>query len=98
MHTESQTHIVKGKAMIHSQQSILWRDTSAETSPFKPLDKNLPVDLLVIGGGFTGNAAALEAASRGAAVCGLEAEILDHGGSGRMSGSSTQAYGCPRIP
>jgi glycine/D-amino acid oxidase-like deaminating enzyme len=51
-----------------------------------PLDRDLTVDLAVIGGGFTGNAAALEAARRGASVCLMEAETFGHGGSGRNVG------------
>ncbi|MCK1740173.1 FAD-binding oxidoreductase [Bradyrhizobium sp. 139] len=42
--------------------------------------------MVVVGGGFTGCAAALEAARRGASVCVLEAETVDHGGSGRNVG------------
>ncbi|MEZ5737811.1 MAG: FAD-dependent oxidoreductase [Novosphingobium sp.] len=41
---------------------------------------------MIIGGGFTGNAAALEAARRGASVVLLEAETFGHGGSGRNVG------------
>lgn len=44
------------------------------------------MDLAVIGGGFTGCAAALEAARAGAMVAVLEAETVGHGGSGRNVG------------
>lgn len=43
-------------------------------------------DLLVIGGGFTGCAAALTAAESGADVMVVEAAIIGHGGSGRNVG------------
>lgn len=51
-----------------------------------PLKADKTADLVVIGGGFTGNAAALEAARRGASVVLLEAETIGHGGSGRNVG------------
>lgn len=51
-----------------------------------PFEADASVDLAIVGGGFTGNAAALEAARRGASVCLLEAETLGHGGSGRNVG------------
>ncbi|MFC2968551.1 NAD(P)/FAD-dependent oxidoreductase [Acidimangrovimonas pyrenivorans] len=44
------------------------------------------VDLVIVGGGFTGCAAALEAARTGATVALLEAETIGHGGSGRNVG------------
>ncbi|WP_108659613.1 NAD(P)/FAD-dependent oxidoreductase [Acuticoccus kandeliae] len=66
--------------------SILWRDSSTERVAAPPLSRDLEVELLVVGGGFTGSAAALEAAGRGARVCVLEAEIVGHGGSGRNVG------------
>lgn len=65
---------------------ILWRDSAVEVSVATALNQDLSVDLLIIGGGFTGNAAALEASRRGASVCVLEAEILGYGGSGRNVG------------
>jgi glycine/D-amino acid oxidase-like deaminating enzyme len=43
-------------------------------------------DLAIIGGGFTGLAAALAAAEEGAEVTLLEAETIGHGGSGRNVG------------
>jgi len=67
-------------------RSNLWRASSRETALASPLDRDAAVDLAVIGGGFTGTAAALEAARRGASVCLLEAETFGHGGSGRNVG------------
>ncbi|CAM5762954.1 FAD-dependent oxidoreductase [Labrys miyagiensis] len=72
--------------MTIDRASILWRASSREQVEAPPLDRSLTVDLLVVGGGFTGAAAALEAARRGASVCVLEAEIIGHGGSGRNVG------------
>jgi len=64
----------------------LWRASSAETLAAPPLDGDATVDLAIVGGGFTGCAAALEAARQGASVCLLEAETIGHGGSGRNVG------------
>lgn len=64
----------------------LWRASSAESFSAAPLAADLTVDLAVIGGGFTGCAAALEAARQGASVAVLEAESVGHGGSGRNVG------------
>jgi aspartate aminotransferase len=71
---------------ISGDAGILWRASAEEHSLATPLAGDKTVDLLVVGGGFTGNAAALEAARRGATVCLLEAEIIGHGGSGRNVG------------
>lgn len=72
--------------MASGQSSILWRASAREAIDSSPLDRDLTVDLVVVGGGFTGTAAALEAAGRGAAVCLLEADVIGHGGSGRNVG------------
>lgn len=64
----------------------LWRASARESFTASPLDTDHTVDLAIIGGGFTGCAAALEAAREGATVCLLEAETIGHGGSGRNVG------------
>ena len=64
----------------------LWRATCAEQISAAPPDQSASFDLIVIGGGFTGCAAALEGAQAGASVCLLEAETIGHGGSGRNVG------------
>lgn len=64
----------------------LWRASSTMTVGAPPLMSDVDADLVIIGGGFTGNAAALEAARRGASVTLLEAETFGHGGSGRNVG------------
>lgn len=64
----------------------LWRASCAERLATTPLAADASADLVVIGAGFTGNAAALEAARRGASVVVLEAETIAHGGSGRNVG------------
>nr|WP_311735022.1 FAD-dependent oxidoreductase [Alloyangia mangrovi] len=64
----------------------LWHASVSEAVVAPPLDGDLDVELAVIGGGFTGCAAALEAARRGASVALLEAREIGHGGSGRNVG------------
>ena len=81
--------------MTSDRGSNLWRASSRESFSAGPLDRDLAVDLLVIGGGFTGNSAALEAARRGASVCLLEAETIGHGGSGRNVGLANAGLWLP---
>lgn len=64
----------------------LWADTCAEHFSAARLDGEHSADLVIIGGGFTGCAAALQAAGQGARVILLEAETIGHGGSGRNVG------------
>ena len=64
----------------------LWETTCEEEVAAPPLDQDCSVDLAIIGGGFTGCAAALEAAGNGATVCLIEAQEIGHGGSGRNVG------------
>ena len=75
---------------MSAAQSNLWHSTAAErietvelSTPQKGQSR---FDLVIIGGGFTGCAAALEGARMGASVCLLEAETIGHGGSGRNVG------------
>lgn len=81
--------------MTSDRGSNLWRASSRESFSAEPLNRDLSVDLLIIGGGFTGNAAALEAARRGASVCLLEAETIGHGGSGRNVGLANAGLWLP---
>lgn len=64
----------------------LWRLTATDGPTSRTLCSDLSVDIAIIGGGFTGCAAALQAARMGASVCLLEAETIGHGGSGRNVG------------
>ena len=63
-----------------------WRNAAVEQIAFPPLTDNITVDLVVIGGGFTGLNAARVAAREGLRVCLIEAETIGHGGSGRNVG------------
>ena len=71
---------------MSAAQSSLWAQTSTDQLQTAPLAASRQYDLVVIGGGFTGCAAALEAAAMGASVCLLEAETIGYGGSGRNVG------------
>lgn len=64
----------------------LWQATGGAPIGAAPLQGRVFADLAIIGGGFTGCAAALEAARMGATVRLLEAETIGHGGSGRNVG------------
>ncbi|MEE2951858.1 MAG: FAD-dependent oxidoreductase [Pseudomonadota bacterium] len=64
----------------------LWTDSCRERVESRPLAADADADLVVIGAGFTGSSAALEASRRGASVVLLEAETVSYGGSGRNVG------------
>jgi len=72
--------------MMSQAVGNLWEATCEEQVSAPPLDKDLSVDLAIIGGGLTGCSAALEAAGSGASVCLAEAQEIGHGGSGRNVG------------
>ncbi|RBI70837.1 FAD-dependent oxidoreductase [Roseovarius sp. TE539] len=69
-----------------SDLSVLWRESAGEVFSAPPLEGVHKTELAIVGGGFTGCAAALEAAGQGADVTLLEAETIGHGGSGRNVG------------
>ncbi|WP_353475786.1 FAD-binding oxidoreductase (plasmid) [Salipiger sp. H15] len=72
--------------MADFPRSNLWHASAAESVSAPPLGADIDVDLAIIGGGFTGCSAALEAARLGATVALLEAQEIGHGGSGRNVG------------
>lgn len=72
--------------MTSDQSGNLWRHSHQGLLDLPALNGDIQTDLLVIGGGFTGCSAALEAASSGAGVVVLEANTVGHGGSGRNVG------------
>lgn len=67
------------------KERSFWCDTVA---PFSPAPRELParVDVAVVGGGYTGLAAARELARRGAHVAVLEARTMGWGASSRNGG------------
>lgn len=64
----------------------LWSDTCAESFSAAALSGDTSADLVIIGGGFSGCTAALQAAGQGARVILLEGQEIGHGGSGRNVG------------
>lgn len=64
----------------------LWRSTAGEALENTALKEDQVVDVVIIGGGFTGITAALELAEKGASVTLLEADDIGYGGSGRNVG------------
>lgn len=64
----------------------LWEATAQETFAAPALTGAFDADIAIVGGGFTGCAAALTAAEQGASVVLLEAARIGHGGSGRNVG------------
>ncbi|MDK3074470.1 FAD-binding oxidoreductase [Sedimentitalea sp. JM2-8] len=72
--------------MTSDRPENLWRHSHRPDMELAALDGDTRSDLLVIGGGFTGCSAALEAARGNADVVLLEARTIGHGGSGRNVG------------
>ncbi len=70
---------------VHSYYSA----TMLGDTPYPQLAGDVRVDVVVIGGGFTGLASALELAERGKKVALLEAERIGWGQSGRNGGQVT---------
>jgi len=64
----------------------LWVNTAPNALNLAPFEGDHRADLIIIGGGFTGCAAALEAAQSGLSVILLEAQTIGFGGSGRNVG------------
>ncbi|SDX04275.1 Glycine/D-amino acid oxidase [Ruegeria halocynthiae] len=63
--------------------------TARDTNGFATLSENLDVDVAIIGGGFSGVAAAVELAERGKKVALLEAKKIGWGATGRNGGQIT---------
>ena len=72
--------------MTSEPRTNLWRESDPGDGQCPPLGEDLRTDLVIVGGGFTGCSAALEAARSGASVALLEADTIGHGGSGRNVG------------
>ncbi|MBO9450760.1 FAD-binding oxidoreductase [Tropicibacter sp. R16_0] len=81
--------------MTSENTQNLWHQTCAEQVAAPVLSGDVTVDLVVIGGGYTGCSAALHAAEMGASVCLLEAEEIGHGGSGRNVGLANAGLWLP---
>ncbi len=69
-----------------ARNESLWAKTAPDTPAWSPLQEAITVDVVVIGGGFTGVSAAYHLALGGASVALLEARSIGFGGSGRNVG------------
>jgi glycine/D-amino acid oxidase-like deaminating enzyme len=69
-----------------SHPESLWAATATPDREWPELEGRQRVDVAVIGGGFTGCAAALSLAEKGAKVALLESRLIGWGGSGRTGG------------
>ena len=67
--------------------------TCNDMSGFRRLEGNIKVDICVVGGGFTGVAAALHLAERGYEVALVEQNRIGWGASGRNGGQVIGGYG-----
>lgn len=72
--------------MSQPNRSSLWASTAAPDIEASPLQGTVPADVLIVGAGFTGCAAALALAERGTRVRLLEANVVGWGASGRTGG------------
>lgn len=75
-------------ALNDAKLCSLWLDDAARPEPLEPLSRNLRVDLLIVGGGFTGLWAAIQAkeANPDREVALIEATEVAEGSSGRPCG------------
>jgi glycine/D-amino acid oxidase-like deaminating enzyme len=64
----------------------LWTETAPLPPPTAPLAGRVQADVAIVGGGYTGLAAAHDLAEAGLSAVVLEARELGHGGSGRNGG------------
>lgn len=80
---------------IHSDQlpQSYYTDTCNDTAPFDQLTGDVRAEICIVGGGFTGVAAAVEMAERGYSVVLLEQNQIGWGASGRNGGQILGGYG-----
>ena len=78
--------VARDRSLRHTIPASLWSRSHLSNEDVRSLDHDRTSDLLIVGGGFTGCAAALAAAQTGATVTLIEAERIGHGGSGRNVG------------
>jgi gamma-glutamylputrescine oxidase len=80
---------------VHSDQlpPSYYVDTCNDSAPFGRLEGQERAEVCIVGGGFTGVAAALELAERGVSVVLLEQNQIGWGASGRNGGQLLGGYG-----
>lgn len=75
-----------------SYPESLWAATRKSTNPRPALNTNIHTDVAIIGGGFTGLAAAFFLSKAGKKVVVIEKERIGWGASGRNAGMLTTGY------
>nr|WP_308910108.1 FAD-binding oxidoreductase [Pseudokordiimonas caeni] len=80
---------------VHSDRfpASYYAATLKDKAPFARLEGEVTADVCIVGGGFTGVAAALHLAERGASVVLLEQNLIGWGASGRNGGQVIGGYG-----
>lgn len=81
--------------MTSDLASSLWHHTCREQVNAPELAGDVEADLVVVGGGYTGCSAALQATRDGAFVCLVEADEIGAGGSGRNVGLANAGLWLP---
>ena len=81
--------------MIQHQPVSLWDTSALESDVQQSFDGSSPVDVAIVGGGFTGLSTALHCAERGLNAHVLETERVGFGGSGRNAGLVNAAAWLP---
>jgi glycine/D-amino acid oxidase-like deaminating enzyme len=75
--------------MPQSRIASYYTATANDDTAYPPLDGDLRADVAIVGGGFTGVAAAVELAERGRSVVLLESNRIGWGATGRNGGQVT---------
>ena len=80
------------ETMSSPHPASLWNATAPPPLNLPSLDRDITVDCLIIGGGFTGLNAAWQLMKRGVDVCVVEANDAGWGASGRNGGMAVLRY------
>src|SRR5262245_34196962 len=76
-----------------------WQRAYGAYQPEPPLQGDLTVDVLIVGGGYTGLSTGwhLKRAHPGMSVVLLEADVVGFGASGRKGGLVSESFGLPEV-